>query len=111
MDRGARRQRGGLDPWHARRAAIAIADGHVAIDWRDRLPKRPASDLLQAGPLLVREGASAIAGEDDPEGFSTTSEEFDEDIPRTVNRGSPSLSRPRHCSWWRRTDALPRTPD
>ena len=84
MDRGARHQRGGLDPWHARRAAIAIADGHVAIDWRDRLPKRPASDLLQAGPLLVREGASAIAGEDDPEGFSTTSEEFDEDI--TANR-------------------------
>ena len=68
------------EPWHARRAAIAIADGHIAIDYRDRLPARPGVGLLQAGPLLVRDGRSAITGIEDPEGFAATCAEFDEDI-------------------------------
>jgi len=36
--------------------------------------------LLQAGPLLVREGRSAIAEVEDREGFSATAEEFDQDL-------------------------------
>ena len=67
-------------PWDGRRAALACDDGHVSIAGRDRLPARPHGDLLQAGPLLVTDGRSAIAGVDDPEGFSTTADEFDEDI-------------------------------
>lgn len=69
------------EPWHERRGALAALDGDgVTIDWRDRLPARPDGGLLQAGPLLVRDGRSAIAGVEDPEGFSSTAEEFDEDI-------------------------------
>ncbi len=68
------------EPWNRRRAALAIVGGRVVIDYRDRLPARPDGGLLQAGPLLVRDGRNAIAGIRDPEGFSTTCVEFDEDI-------------------------------
>ena len=68
------------DPWHRSRAALAATDGHVEIDERDRLGARPGSGLLQAGPLLVRAGRSAIAGTPDPEGFSATAHEFDQDL-------------------------------
>jgi hypothetical protein len=67
-------------PWSRQRAALIAGNGSVSIDHRHRLPERPERDLLQAGPLLVRDGRSAIAGADDPEGFSATAEEFDEDI-------------------------------
>jgi hypothetical protein len=67
------------EPWHARRGALAM-NGGVTIDYRDRLPLRPGGDLLQAGPLLVRDGRSALAGTEDPEGFSATAEEFDQDL-------------------------------
>ena len=43
------------------------------------LPDRPDGDLLQAGPLLVRDGASAITSEDD-EGFTAGADQFDSDI-------------------------------
>jgi hypothetical protein len=66
--------------WHRRRAALLIEPDRIAIDSRDRLPKQPRGDLLQAGPLLVRDAVSAIAGVDDPEGFSETCEEFDQDL-------------------------------
>jgi hypothetical protein len=68
------------DPWHARRAALAATNGRVEIAHRNRLPTPPGRNMLQAGPLLVREGRSAIAGTDDPEGFAATAEEFDQDI-------------------------------
>ena len=68
------------DPWHARRAALAVMNGRVEIDGRDRLTARPGGSLLQAGPLLVRDGRSAIADTEDPEGFSATAEEFDQDL-------------------------------
>jgi hypothetical protein len=67
-------------PWDTRRAALAVDDGRLSIDARDRLETTPPQDLLQAGPLLVREGRSELAGKRDPEGFSATCEEFDEDI-------------------------------
>jgi hypothetical protein len=67
-------------PWADRRGAVRIDADRVQVDWRDRLAGRPAGDLLQAGPLLVRAGRSVVAGDDDPEGFSSTSDEFDQDL-------------------------------
>lgn len=66
-------------PWNAQRACVHVADGGVRIARRDELPLQPAGDLLQAGPLLVRDGASAITGGDD-EGFSAGQDQFDSDI-------------------------------
>ena len=40
---------------------------------------RPRGDLLQAGPLLVRDGASVVTGGDD-EGFTAGAHQFDSDI-------------------------------
>ena len=80
LDGGRRPFRPFADPWHARRAALAATNGHVEIDYRDRLPTRPGGDLLQAGPLRVCDGRSAIAGVEDPEGFAATAEKFDQDL-------------------------------
>ncbi len=80
VDGRAQPHRAFADPWHRSRAALAAMNGHVAIDHRDRLPPQPGGSLLQAGPLLVRDGRSAIAGTPDPEGFSATAHEFDEDL-------------------------------
>jgi hypothetical protein len=68
------------EPWHRRRAALAVIDGGIEIDYRDRLPVRVYGGMMQAGPLLVLDGCSAIAGVEDPEGFSATAEEFDQDL-------------------------------
>jgi Phosphodiester glycosidase len=68
------------DPWRACRGALAASEGHIEIDARERLPTRPSGCLLQAGPLLVRDGSSAIAGKTDPEGFAATADEFDQDL-------------------------------
>ena len=80
VDGNARSHRPFRSPWHDRRAALAAVDGRLEMDGRDRLPLRPDGGLLQAGPLLVREGRSAIEGVEDPEGFSATADEFDEDL-------------------------------
>jgi hypothetical protein len=69
-------------PWGDVRACLHVIGGHVAIARRDELPAEPAGDLLQAGPLLVRDGAPCVAG--DPEGFSAGQRQFDSDI--TVGR-------------------------
>jgi hypothetical protein len=63
-----------LAPWHERRACLHVADGQVRIARRDELPAAPAGDLLQAGPMLVRDGAPVTAG----------AAQFDSDI--TVGR-------------------------
>ena len=42
--------------------------------------RRPRGDLLQAGPLLVRDGAPAYRREHDPEGFRAGAVQFDSDI-------------------------------
>jgi exopolysaccharide biosynthesis protein len=46
---------------------------------RHDLPGAPGGDLLQAGPLLVGDGAPAI-GPGDDEGFSAAAHQFDSDI-------------------------------
>jgi hypothetical protein len=70
-------------PWHAVRACIQIEGGRLRIARRDQLPANPEGDLLQAGPLLVTDGASVIDGAD-IEGFSAGAHQFDSDI--TVGR-------------------------
>jgi hypothetical protein len=68
-----------MSPWNETRGAIRIEQGQIQIDARDRLHTAAGVDLLQAGPLLVRNGTLVVEA-DDPEGFSTTCEEFDSDI-------------------------------
>jgi exopolysaccharide biosynthesis protein len=67
-------------PWAERRACVHV-DGTVRIARRDELES--GGDLVQAGPLLVRDGRSVIDGAD-AEGFSAGSGQFDSDI--TVGR-------------------------
>jgi hypothetical protein len=69
-------------PWGAKRGCVH-SDGGVRIARRDELADDPPGDLLQAGPLLVSGGRSLI-GEEDREGFSAGSAQFDSDI--TVGR-------------------------
>lgn len=64
-------------PWGERRACVSVVRGEARIVRRDELPASPPGDLLQAGPLLVREG-QVVAG--DEEGFSAAADQFDSDI-------------------------------
>ena len=66
-------------PWGAQRACVHAGPAGVAIARRPELPALPRGDLLQAGPLLVRDGASVVTEEDD-EGFSAGAHQFDSDI-------------------------------
>lgn len=68
-------------PWDAVRACVHVDGGRVVLTRRDALPRRPTGDLLQAGPLLVRDG---VAIEGDREGFSAGAAQFDSDI--TIER-------------------------
>ena len=63
-----------------RRACVVSDGGAVRIVARGEAPERPDGDLLQAGPLLVADGAVAFDPEADHEGFSAASEQFDSDI-------------------------------
>lgn len=68
-------------PWDATRASLHVSPaGAVRIDRRDALPAEPDGDLLQAGPLLVRDGAVVCRDDEDPEGFSVAAQQFDSDI-------------------------------
>ena len=64
-------------PWSAVRACVHVVGGEVNIARRHDLPVTPRGDLLQAGPLLVREGEVV---RDDDEGFSAGARQFDSDI-------------------------------
>jgi hypothetical protein len=70
------------EPWGGVRACVyADADaGEVRIARRDPLQPDPGGDILQAGPLLVAGGRSAVADGRDPEGFSAGARQFDSDI-------------------------------
>jgi Phosphodiester glycosidase len=67
-------------PWGGRRGCVGVEHGVLRIDSRPAFPRSPTGDLLEAGPLLVRNGLSLIDGVPDPEGFSSGSEQFDSDI-------------------------------
>ncbi|MGI8511042.1 MAG: phosphodiester glycosidase family protein [Solirubrobacteraceae bacterium] len=67
-------------PWDGVRACVHIASGEPRIARRDELGATPRGDLLQAGPLLVRDGARVVDAADDAEGFSAGSGQFDSDI-------------------------------
>lgn len=73
----ARRSAPFLAPWDALRACVHLEGVAARIARRDELPAEPAGDLLQAGPLLVRDGLP-VGGDD--EGFSAGSAQFDSDI-------------------------------
>jgi len=76
--RGVERRHVPFDaPWGGVRACVLVAGGEVRIARRDALPAQPRGDLLQAGPLLVRDGA-VVSG--DEEGFSAGARQFDADI-------------------------------
>ena len=66
-------------PWGGLRACVHAGHDGVAIARRPDLPQFPHGDLLQAGPLLVSTGASAITDDDD-EGFAAGAHQFDSDI-------------------------------
>jgi exopolysaccharide biosynthesis protein len=69
------------EPWNGARSCVAISPaGELELGPRLDHDAEPTGDLLQAGPMLVAEGASVIAGVDDPEGFSSASAQFDSDI-------------------------------
>jgi hypothetical protein len=70
-----------VGPWDARRACVHVDDGQVRIARRDELDGELVGDLLQAGPLLVRDG---VAVDHADEGFSEGAGQFDSDI--TVGR-------------------------
>ena len=63
-------------PWAQRRACVHLSD-RVRLAPLGELPD--GGDLVQAGPLLVRDGRSLMDGED-TEGFSAGSAQFDSDI-------------------------------
>jgi hypothetical protein len=65
---------------HPGRSCLHIDGGRATIAPRDELPADPRGDLLQAGPLLVRDGKPLITPGVDPEGFSAVRDQFDSDI-------------------------------
>lgn len=65
---------------HPGRSCLHIDGGVPRIAPRHELPGDPRGDLLQAGPLLVRDGKPIIAQGVDPEGFSAGRGQFDSDI-------------------------------
>jgi hypothetical protein len=79
--RGVARRHVAFDaPWDAVRACVHVRGGIAAIASRGELEAAPAGDLLQAGPLLVRDGRAVFSRADDAEGFSAGESQFDSDI-------------------------------
>lgn len=69
-----------VEPWHERRGALHVdADGLPRIGPRDSFDRAVEGSLLQAAPVLVQAGRVVVADED-PEGLSSTCDEFDSDI-------------------------------
>jgi hypothetical protein len=82
-------------PWDDRRSCVHIDDGAITLAARDALEATPSGDLLQAGPMLVRDGSNCAAAGHDPEGFSAGARQFDSDItdgryPRAALALTPS---------------------
>jgi Phosphodiester glycosidase len=71
-------------PWDELRSCVHITGHAIRIAPRPDIGAEPPGDLIQAGPLLVRDGRVALDGRSDPEGFSVGADQFDSDI--TVGR-------------------------
>jgi Phosphodiester glycosidase len=67
-------------PWDACRACVHADAGKVALRSREEIDGPPRGDLLQAGPMLVRDGELLVRPGVDVEGFSAGSRQFDSDI-------------------------------
>jgi hypothetical protein len=67
-------------PWHRCRACVHADAGTVALLAREEIEGSPRGDLLQAGPMLLREGELSVHLGVDAEGFSAGSGQFDSDI-------------------------------
>ena len=67
-------------PYAARRACVMGDGTSVRFGPRGALPPTPAGDLLQAGPLLLADGAVVFDPDTDHEGFSAGAGQFDSDI-------------------------------
>lgn len=67
-------------PWHDTRACLQVCDGEVRFGARSELGDDPEGDVVQAGPMLVREGRGLVSADSDPEGFSAGARQFDSDI-------------------------------
>jgi hypothetical protein len=67
-------------PWDACRACVHAEAGEVALRSREEIDGPPRGDLLQAGPMLVRDGELLAHPGVDLEGFSAGSRQFDSDI-------------------------------
>ena len=68
------------DDYARRRACLVSAGDGARIVPRDLAPESPDGDLVQAGPLLVADGAVAFDPDADHEGFTAASAQFDSDI-------------------------------
>jgi hypothetical protein len=64
--------------WRSARGCVHV-DGQVRIARRDEFATEPGGDLVQAGPVLVRDG-KVVIDDRDVEGFSAGSGQFDSDI-------------------------------
>jgi hypothetical protein len=67
-------------PWGDVRACVHVRGGVASIHARSEIEPRPPGDLLQAGPLLVRDGGVVFSRAGDAEGFSAGASQFDSDI-------------------------------
>jgi hypothetical protein len=67
-------------PYGQLRGTVVSDDGVVRLLERAAAPSRPRGDLLQAGPLLVADGAIVFDRGEDREGFSAGAGQFDSDI-------------------------------
>ena len=65
--------------WRGVRGTLHVEETAAAIAPRNALPLLPTGDLLQAGPILVRDGTCLMDG-NDREGFTADQAQFDGDI-------------------------------
>jgi hypothetical protein len=68
------------EPYGQRRACVTGDGASVRLGPRDAAPPGPVGDLLQAGPLLLADGALVFDPDHDQEGFSAGAGQFDSDI-------------------------------
>lgn len=83
-------------PWDERRGALWLQRSTASIAPRSGIRIQRGEELLQAGPILVKDGR-ALCTDDDPEGFRATCDEFDQDI--TADR-LPRMAIALADPWW-----------